>query len=57
MAEAEAVYDGWYAATDRVDWEDFLDRLEQRTDYDLGSDLNSPLIRRIKAHVRVYRRL
>ena len=56
MTEVEAVHDGWYA-TGRIDWEDFLDRVEQRTDYDLGSSLDSPLIRRIKAHVRAYRRL
>lgn len=54
LTEAEAIVDGWYAEG-RVDWGDFLDRLEERTDYDLGDSLDSPLIRRVKKHVREYR--
>jgi hypothetical protein len=47
----ENVYDGWYADTPRIDWEDFLDRLE-RYDIDLGDSMESPAIKRIKAIVR-----
>lgn len=56
MEAAESIHDGWYPSG-RIDWEDFLDRLEQQTDFDLGNSLDSPLIRRIKAHVRAYRKL
>jgi hypothetical protein len=57
MEAAESVFNGWYAEDSRIDWEDFLDRLEKHTDYDLGGSLDSPLIRRIKAHIRSYRKL
>lgn len=50
----EHVYDGWYASAPRVDWEDFIDRLETYG-YDLGESLDSPAIRRIKAIVRELR--
>lgn len=53
LSAAESIYDGWYA--DRcVDWDHFLDLLEQQTNVDLGESLDSPLIRRIKAHIRKY---
>lgn len=57
MVAAEGIYDGWYAASGRVDWTEFLDRLEAQTDHDLGNDLDSPLIRRIKRHINAYRKL
>jgi hypothetical protein len=57
MKAAEGVFDGWYADARRIDWEDFLDRLEAQTDVDLGKSLDSPLIRRIKKHVTAYRKL
>ncbi len=55
MTEAEAIVDGWYA-DGTIDWEDFLYRLEERADVDLGNDADSPQIRKIKAHVRKYRK-
>lgn len=48
------VYDGWYANEPRIDWDDFLDRLEGRG-FDLGDSLTSPAIRRIKEIVRSFR--
>lgn len=36
----------------RIDWEDTLCRIESHTGFDLGSDADSPLIRRIKREVR-----
>lgn len=57
MTAAESIYDGWYARGARVDWEDFLYRLEEQTDVDLGKNLDSPLIRRIKKHITAYRKL
>jgi hypothetical protein len=52
--QIEMVYDGWYADTPRIDWEDFLDRLE-RYDLDLGDSMESAAIRRIKSIVRELR--
>lgn len=56
---AESVVDGWYA-DGRVDWEDFVDRMDDveladgmRTDF--GEDMNSPAVRKIKSYVRKYR--
>lgn len=53
--DIESIFDGWYADAERVDWDDFLDRLERRG-YDLGDELTSPAIRRIKAIVRELRK-
>lgn len=52
-SDIEEVHDGWYPKG-RVDWEDFLDRLERRG-YDLGESMLSPAIKRIKAIVRELR--
>lgn len=49
--EIESVYDGWFADSYRIDWEDFLDRLDSFPHIDMGSNLESPAIRRIKAIV------
>ena len=56
LEAAEGIFDGWYSDETRIDWEDFLDRLEKQTDVDLGDSLDSPLIRKIKAHIRDYRK-
>ena len=53
LSAAESIYDGWYAGK-RIDWDHFLDLLEGQTGVDLGESLDSPLIRRIKAHIRKY---
>jgi hypothetical protein len=53
---AEEIADGWYAEG-RVDWQDFIDRLEKYTDVDFGCDMGSPLIKGVKAHIRAYRKL
>ena len=52
--DIETVFDGWYADALRVDWVDFLDRLECYG-HDLGESMNSPAIRRIKAIVKELR--
>ncbi|MER7445028.1 hypothetical protein [Micromonospora avicenniae] len=62
LEAAESIYDGWFAHASRVDWPEFLDRLEgQEFDsiggrLDLGDSLMSPATRRIKAHIRDYRK-
>lgn len=60
MELAYGVVDGWYQ-TGRIDWEDFLDRfdgaeLSDGTILDLGEDMVSPAIKKIKSYVRDYRR-
>lgn len=57
LEAVESVYDGWYANSERIDWYDFVDRVEQMSEVDLGSDMLSPTINGIKAHVRKYRKL
>lgn len=56
MQAAESIYDGWYSDS-RIDWENFIDRLESYTEVDFGNSMDSPLIRRVKAHIRKYRKL
>lgn len=57
---AESIFDGWYADEPRIDWEDFLDRLdgiplEDGSTVDLSGDMMSPAIKVIKSHIRKYR--
>jgi hypothetical protein len=59
---AESIFDGWYADVPRIDWDDFLDRLdgmslEDGSTLDLGEDMMSPAIKTIKTHIRRYRQL
>lgn len=53
--DIESIHSGWYEDESRVDWTDFLDRLEDYG-YDMGESMDSPAIRRIKAIVRGIRR-
>lgn len=62
LESAEKVYDGWFADADRIDWDDFISRLENRgledgTELDLGDSMLTPAIEKIKRHIRTYRRL
>lgn len=52
------VLDDWYPDHERIDWDDFYDRLEGGVSglYDLGEDLRSPAIKRIHVIVRELRR-
>lgn len=51
----ESVYEGWYSEG-RIDWEDFLDRVESVSGQDLGADLLSSSIQEIKSYARKYGR-
>lgn len=57
LSAAESVFDGWYAESSRIDWEDFIDRVEIYAGIDMGSDMMSPAIQAIQRHIRVYRKL
>lgn len=55
----ESIHDGWYPEG-RIDWEDFLDRLdgiplEDGSTLDLGDNMLSEAIVAIKNHVRNHR--
>ena len=59
---AYSIVDGWYSDGTRIDWEDFLYRmdsseLDDGSRIDLGNSMLSPAIRKIKSEVRKYRRL
>jgi predicted SpoU family rRNA methylase len=54
-SDVEAVVEGWYPPGTRVDWQDFLDRLEKRG-MDLGDSMSSPAIEEIKKMVRNMRK-
>lgn len=61
LTAAEEISNGWYEDR-RIDWDDFIDRLdgmelEDGTRLDLGTNMLSPAIEKIKAHIRKYRRL
>ena len=58
---AEMIVDGWYSEV-RIDWGDFIDRMEQYeledgNFPDFGEDMDSPAIRQLKSHVRAYKAL
>lgn len=62
LGAAEAIYDGWYSHEPRVDWHDFLDRLDgavlsDGTRLDLGNDMMSSAVRAVKKHITRYQKL
>lgn len=57
----QGIVEGWYDEG-RIDWEDVWDRMEKRTledgrGIDMGTDLASPAIKKIKKHIRKWRAL
>lgn len=60
---AEDIFDGWFSDAARIDWQDFLDRMDGThldghggRELDLGDQADSPAIRTIKAHINRIRR-
>lgn len=58
---AVEVYVGWFSDQERIDWSEFIDRLDgspldDGTMLDLGCDLTSGAITAIKEHIRRYRK-
>lgn len=47
----DTVIEGWYADT-RIDWEDALYRIEKYSDMDLGTEMDSQLIKDIQTYAR-----
>lgn len=56
LRAAEDVHDEWFSEG-RIDWQEFIDRLERHTGVDFGSDMDSTLIRAVKRHISRYRKL
>lgn len=62
LEAAQEVYNGWFAKGSRINWVDFLDRLdgiplEGGGKLNLAGSLVSPAIKRIQAHIREYAKL
>jgi hypothetical protein len=56
LAAAESVFDGWYADQARIDWDDFIDRLEA-LGFDMGDSMLGPDVLAVKRHITRYRKL
>lgn len=61
LEAAIEVYIGWFQDQQKIDWSDFIDRLDgvtldDGTTLDLGESLTSPAVTAIKEHVRRYRK-
>jgi hypothetical protein len=57
----QGIVEGWYNEG-RIDWEDVWDRMDKKVlddgrGIDMGSDLGSPAIRKIKREIRKWRAL
>jgi hypothetical protein len=52
LAVIEMVHDGYYADEPRIDWYAFLDRVERTGMYDLGAQMDSPVVKAIKKIVK-----
>ncbi|MFE4681615.1 hypothetical protein ACFRNJ_12355 [Streptomyces sp. NPDC056721] len=57
----QGIVEGWYDEG-RIDWEDVWDRMDKRVlddgrGIDMGSDLGSPAIRKMKREIRKWRAL
>lgn len=51
----EMIFDGYYADEPRIDWHDFLNRIELTAHVDLGSDMDSPVVKEIRKIVKKLR--
>lgn len=55
LEAVEEIFDGWFADEPRIDWQNFIDRLEVRYEYDMGSSMDSEAIKEIKKYVKKLR--
>jgi len=57
---AEQVYDGWFSDDERIDWEEFIDRLCKLSIHDEPSweldEYDNGAVRKIQKHIREYRK-
>jgi len=62
LETAEMIYNGWFSATDHIDWDEFIYRLDNMelsngTRLDLGNSFVSPVIEAIKQYINEYRKM
>ena len=59
LSLAEQVFDDWFDSEERIDWEEFIDRMAQysRSDDEPWEfdEYDNPAIDKIKRHIREYR--
>ena len=55
LESVEDIFDGYFANEPKIDWHDFLQRLEVRYELDLGSSMTSEAIKEIKKYVKKLR--
>ena len=55
LESVEEIFDGYFANEEKIDWHEFLQRLEVRYELDLGSSMDSEAIKQIKKHVKKLR--
>jgi hypothetical protein len=51
----ETAYEGWFADEVRINWSDLLDRVELLAQVNLGSDMDSAVIKQVKKIVKTLR--
>lgn len=51
LDEALSIVEGWYDEG-RIDWDDVWERMERYSDLDLGTEIDSPAMRKMKRYVR-----
>lgn len=51
----ETVFDGYYADEPRINWHEFLDRVERYALVNFGSDMDTPVIKAVKKIVKQLR--
>jgi hypothetical protein len=52
MIAIETIFDGYYADEPRIDWFNFLDRVESLALVNFGSDMDSPAVKQVKKIVK-----
>ena len=55
LESVEEIFDGYFSDEEKIDWHEFLQRLEVRYELDLGSSMDSQAIKQIKKHVKKLR--
>ena len=55
LESVEEIFDGYFADEEKIDWHEFLQRLEVGYEFDLGSSMDSEAIKQIKKHVKKIR--
>ena len=52
MDAIETIFDGYYADEPRIDWFNFLDRVESLALVNFGNDMDSPAVKQVKKIVK-----